>query len=130
MVCLTVAATQQSAKAQVIRAYGNPVFSDNIRGGHTIFGNTITAVYTSGSGSTWVVNSTAMNDFSTSGTGNYSNGRTSAYGNDNANIQFTDVDGGGSTASLLAYGGMWRYRVARRLPQIDTLPQTTWLKPG
>ncbi len=109
MVCLTVAATQQSAKAQVIRAYGNPVFSDNIRGGHTIFGNTITAVYTSGSGSTGVVNSTAMNDFSTSGTGNYSNGRTSAYGNDNANIQFTDVDGGGSTASLLAYGGMWRY---------------------
>ncbi len=74
MVCLTVAATQQSAKAQVIRAYGNPVFSDNIRGGHTIFGNTITAVYTSGSGSTGVVNSTAMNDFSTSGTGNYSNG--------------------------------------------------------
>lgn len=109
LVILSVAATQQSANAQVIRPYGNPVFSDNIHGGHTIFGNTITAVYTSGSGSTGVVNTTAMNDFSTSGTGSYSNGRTSAYGNDNANIQFTDVDGGASTTSLLPYGGLWRY---------------------
>lgn len=109
MVLLSIAATQQTANAQVIRPYGNPIFSDNIHGGHTIFGNTITAVYTSGSGSTGVVNTTAMNDFSTSGTGSYSNGRTSAYGNDNSNIQFTDVDGGGSSASLLSYGGQWRY---------------------
>ncbi len=109
MVCLSIAATQQSTQAQVIRPYGGPVFSDNIRGGHTIFGNTITAIYSSGSGSSGTVNSTAMNDFSTSGTGNYTNGRTSAYGNDNSNIQFADVDGGASTASLMAYGGMWRY---------------------
>lgn len=109
MVFLSLAATKQTANAQVIRPYGNPVFSDNIHGGHTIFGNTITAIYSSGSGSSGVVNTTAMNDFSTSGTGNYTNGRTSAYGNDNSNIQFVDVDGGASTTSLLSYGGLWRY---------------------
>lgn len=109
MMFLSVAAAHQSANAQVIRPYGNPVFSDNLRGGHTIFGNTITAIYSSGSGSSGTVNTTAMNDFSMSGTGNYTNGRTSAYGNDNSNIQFVDVDGGGSTTSLLSYGGMWRY---------------------
>ncbi|HRI25430.1 MAG TPA: DUF11 domain-containing protein, partial [Ferruginibacter sp.] len=106
---VSLAATQQSANAQVVRPYGNPIFSDNIHGGHTIFGNTITAVYSSGSGSSGTVNTTVMNDFSMSGTGNYSNGRTSAYGNDNSNIQFVDVDGGASSTSLLSYGGMWRY---------------------
>ncbi|HNO99068.1 MAG TPA: T9SS type A sorting domain-containing protein [Ferruginibacter sp.] len=109
LVFSSTAATQQSASAQVIRPYGAPVFSDNIHGGHTIFGNTITAIYSSGSGSSGTVNSTAMNDFSTSGTGSYTNGRTSAYGNDNSNIQFVDVDGGASITSLLSYGGQWRY---------------------
>ncbi|MGB3153638.1 MAG: hypothetical protein WBB06_03495, partial [Chitinophagaceae bacterium] len=79
-------------KAQVIRPYTN-IYSDNIRGGHTIIGNTISAIYSSGSGSTGTINTAQMNDFSTSGTGNYTNGRTSAYGNDNSNIQLVDVDG-------------------------------------
>lgn len=91
------------------RPYGSPIYSDNLHGGHIMFGNTITAIYTSGSGSTGTVNTTAMNDFNTSGTGSYTYGRTSAYGNDNSNIQFVDVDGVGSSTSLLSYGGMWRY---------------------
>lgn len=106
---VTITATLQPAYAQVVRPYGAPLFSDNLHGGHTIFGNTVTAIYTSGSGSTGIVNTTAMNDFSTSGTGNYTNSRTSAYSNNSSNIQFVDVDGGGSTTSLLSYGGLWRY---------------------
>lgn len=83
---------------QVVRSYGS-VYSNTIRGGHVIFGNTITAIYTNGSGSTGTINTTYMNDFSLSGTGNYTYGRTSAYGNDNNNIQLVDVDGVGATAS-------------------------------
>jgi uncharacterized repeat protein (TIGR01451 family) len=109
MVLLTIFATAFSINAQVIRPYGSPLYSDNLHGGHTIFGNTITAIYTSGSGSTGVVNTTAMNDFQTTNTGNYTNSRTSAYSNNSANIQHVDVDGVGGTTSLLAYGGLWRY---------------------
>jgi len=109
MAIMTIFATTISLNAQVVRPYGSPLYSDNLHGGHTIFGNTITAIYSSGSGSTGVVNTAAMNDFSTSGTGSYSNSRTSAYSNNSSNIQFVDVDGGGSSTSLLSYGGMWRY---------------------
>jgi len=108
MVTIAIFASIQFAYAQQ-RPYGSPVFSDNLNGGHTMFGNTITAIYTSGSGSTGTVNTTAMNDFNTSGTGSYTNGRTSAYGNDQNNIQFVDVDGVGSSSSLISYGGLWRY---------------------
>ena len=109
MVLTTIFATPQSSSAQVVRPYGAPLFSDNLHGGHTIFGNTITAIYTSGSGSSGTVNTTAMNDFSMSGTGSYTNGRTSAYGNDNSSIQSVDVDSGPTVTSLLTPGGMWRY---------------------
>ncbi len=94
--------------AQVIRNYGL-IYSDNLKGGHTIFGNTISAIYSSGSGSGGTVDLTKMNDFSTSGTGNYTNGRTSAYGNDGSNIQFTDVDANIANTSLLAYASQWKY---------------------
>lgn len=77
---------------QVIRPY-NKIFSDNLRGGHTIIGNTLSAIYTTGSGSTGTVDLLKMNDFSTSGLGNYTYGRTSTYGNDNSNIQLVDIDG-------------------------------------
>lgn len=87
-----------SSTAQVIRAYGS-VYSNTLKGGHTMFGNTITAIYSSGSGNSGTINATAMNDFSTSGTGSYTNGRTSAYGNDNSNIQLVDVDADASTTS-------------------------------
>lgn len=126
LVIITIFATTNSTDAQVIRPYGAPLYSDNLHGGHTIFGNTITAIYTSGSGSTGVVNTTAMNDFSTSGTGNYTNSRTSAYSNNNANIQYVDVDGGGSPTTLIATGAQWNYSNANSQPaswpNISTLP--------
>jgi len=109
IVLFTIFATAISTQAQVVRPYGAPLYSDNLHGGHTIFGNTITAIYSSGSGSTGVVNTTAMNDFQTTNTGSYTNSRTSAYTNNSSNIQFVDVDGGGSTTALLSYGGLWRY---------------------
>ncbi len=121
-----LAPTQSSA--QVVRPYGAPVYSDNLRGGHTLFGNTITAIYTSGSGSTGVVNTTAMNDFDTSGTGNYTNSRTSAYTNNSANIQFVDVDGGGTSTTLIASGDSWNYSNANSQP--SNWPNVTTLAAG
>ncbi|MEP7256285.1 MAG: T9SS type A sorting domain-containing protein [Ferruginibacter sp.] len=109
MVLVSIFATHQSSNAQVVRPYGGPIFSDNLHGGHTVFGNTITAIYSSGSGSTGIVNTAYMNDFDTSNNGNYSGTRTSAYANNSSNIQFVDVDGTSSITSLLAYGGMWKY---------------------
>lgn len=104
--------------AQVVRPYTN-IYSATIRGGHTIIGNTLTAIYTSGSGSTGIVNTTAMNDFSTSGTGNYTFGRTSAYDNNSSNIQFVDIDGTGnptvnsSSANLVLPAGTNTIKFAR-----------------
>ena len=126
LVLITIFATAISANAQIVRPYGDPIYSDNLHGGHTIFGNTITAIYTSGSGSTGVVNTTAMNDFSTSGTGNYTNSRTSAYTNNSSNIQFLDVDGEGSPATIIASGATWNYSNANSQPagwpNVSTLP--------
>lgn len=107
----------QAGNAQVVRSYTN-IYSDNIHGGHTIIGNTLSAIYTSGSGSTGIINTTAMNDFSTSGTGNYTYGRTSAYGNDNSNIQLVDIDGiaqttNSSSATLSLPAGTNTIRFAR-----------------
>jgi uncharacterized repeat protein (TIGR01451 family) len=56
------------------------VFSDNIKGGTTLFGNTLTHIVTNG-----LVDTAKMNN-------NRANGN-SIYGNDNSNIQYTDVDG-------------------------------------
>ena len=109
MVLITILATLRPANAQVVRPYGGPIFSDNLHGGHTVFGNTITAIYSSGSGSTGVVNTAYMNDFDTSNNGNYSGTRTSAYTNNSSNIQYVDVDGVSSITSLLNYGSIWRY---------------------
>lgn len=98
-------AVPSSLQAQVIKPYSS-IYSNSLKGGHTMFGNTITAIYSSGSGSTGTVNTTAMNDF-----GSYSNGNTSQYGNDGSNIQWVDVDGVNSDVALVAYGGsnVWKY---------------------
>lgn len=69
--------------SQIVRPY-TTVYSDNLKGGHTIFGNTILAR-----------DVTAMNSFISSPFGDY--GITSTYGNDNANMQFVDIDGNAST---------------------------------
>jgi len=105
------------SNAQVVRPY-TAIYADNIRGGHTIIGNTLSAIYTSGSGSTGTINTAQMNDFNTSGTGNYTYGRTSAYGNDNSNIQLVDVDGisqttNSSSANLNLPGGINTIKFAR-----------------
>ena len=63
-----------------VRAY-NLVYSDNVKGGTEMFGNTLLNILNS-DGS---VNTTKMN-------GNSANGN-STYGNDNENMQYADIDG-------------------------------------
>jgi uncharacterized repeat protein (TIGR01451 family) len=55
------------------------VFSDNIRGGTTLFGNTLTHIVTSGAADTAKMNDNRVNGNST-------------YGNDNSNIRYVDID--------------------------------------
>jgi len=76
---LALLLTSVISHAQV-RAY-NLVYSDNIKGGTEMFGNTLLNILnTDGS-----VNTTKMN-------GNSANGN-STYGNDNENMQYVDIDG-------------------------------------
>jgi hypothetical protein len=98
--------------AQVIRGFNN-IYSDNIRGGHVMFGNTAMAIYSSGSGSTGTVNTGRMNYFTVG-----SNSTTSIYTNDENNMQFLDIDGDASTArstsaNLILPGGTNSIRFAR-----------------
>ena len=98
--------------AQVIRGF-NTIYSDNIRGGHAMFGNTAMAIYTTGSGSTGTVNTTLMNQF-----GDYGNSKTANVTNDQSNMQFTDIDGDASTsrsssANLVLPAGTNTIRFAR-----------------
>lgn len=69
------------ASAQVVRNY-TVTYSDNLKGGHTVFGNTILADA-----------ATYMNYFSI----NTSNGTTSTFGNDTRNMQYVDIDDSSST---------------------------------
>jgi uncharacterized repeat protein (TIGR01451 family) len=62
-----------------VRAY-NLVFSDNVKGGTEMFGNTLLNIMDNGS-----VNATKMNDNSANG--------NSTYGNDTENMQYADIDG-------------------------------------
>lgn len=66
--------------SQEIRPY-TAVFSDNLKGGHIIFGNTILAT-----------NAAYMNEFIS---GDY--GVTSTHGNDKSDMQFADIDGDATT---------------------------------
>lgn len=83
---------------QVIRPY-NLIYSDNLHGGHTVIGNTLSAVYSSGSGASGTVDTVKMNDFNISNSGAYNYTKTSIYGNDNSNIQLVDIDGDTSTSN-------------------------------
>ena len=56
------------------------VFSDNIKGGTTMFGNTLTHIENNGVADTAKINN------------NRANGNSN-YGNDNVNIQYVDIDG-------------------------------------
>lgn len=82
---LLLAVNGITATAQ-FRTYAK-VYSDNIKGGATIFGNTLTHIVTSnGAGDTAKMNNNRANGNST-------------YGNDNSNIRFVDIDGSSGNGS-------------------------------
>lgn len=89
--------------SQEIRSY-SVIYSDNLKGGHTIIGNTILHNST-----------TAMNEFISSPFG--TNGVTSSYGNDNATMSFVDIDGqtsfNSSSADLVLPAGANTVKFAR-----------------
>jgi uncharacterized repeat protein (TIGR01451 family) len=91
------------------RNYGL-IYSDNIRGGATIFGNTLMHIV-NGNGT---VNLTAMNDNAANGNSTFTNG--------NANMQFVDIDGNtdfgtgtknSSSSDLILPGGTNTIKMAR-----------------
>ncbi len=89
--------------AQVIRPY-NLLYSENLRGGCTMFGNTIMNITDNNT-----VNLVKMNE-----TGNAANGvggiGFSQYGNDNSNMLFADADGTlPPTSFVFATDGTWKY---------------------
>lgn len=86
-------------QAQVVRNYGL-VYSDNLKGGHAMFGNTIMAIKDN-SGN---IQTSQMNDFAT-----YSYGATSQYDNNNSNMQFVDVDANIANTAIMNYGDQWKY---------------------
>ncbi len=91
------------ADAQVIRPY-NLLYSENLKGGCTLFGNTMMHI----------VDNNAVNLVKMNETGNPANTAGgigfSQYGNDNANMQFADVDGTlPPTSAVFAPGSTWKY---------------------
>lgn len=75
---MTTMLTAMVSKAQ--RSYSTPIYTANIQGGQTMFGNSNMAVYSSGTGLTGgTVNTNAMNDISN-------------VSNEASNMQFVDVD--------------------------------------
>src|SRR5262245_16188683 len=76
MAVLTAASFNAASQT---RNYGI-IYSDNIRGGATIFGNTLMNIVSNGN-----VNLTAMNDNAANGNSTYTNG--------NSNMQYVDIDG-------------------------------------
>ncbi|MGN6604314.1 MAG: T9SS type A sorting domain-containing protein [Ginsengibacter sp.] len=70
-----------------VRSY-SLVYSDNIKGGATIFGNTVMNIINDTTGQVDLV---AMNDNSADG--------NSIYGNDNSDMEFVDIDGNSGSGS-------------------------------
>ncbi len=93
-----------SAFAQTsIRPY-TQVYSENLKGGSVIFGNTMMHIIDNN-----VVNTTKMNDL-----GNPSNGQGglgfTQYGNDNQNMQFADIDVTPANITVFNLGSAgWKY---------------------
>jgi uncharacterized repeat protein (TIGR01451 family) len=78
LLIITVFVLSTTATAQY-RTYSK-VFSDNLKGGTAMFGNTLTHIVSSNT-----IDTAKMNN-------NRANGN-SVFGNDNANMQFVDIDG-------------------------------------
>jgi uncharacterized repeat protein (TIGR01451 family) len=91
-----------AALAQNIRPY-TQVFSQNLKGGTAIFGNTMMHIINSSS-----VNTTKMNE-----TGNASNGQGgigfSQYGNDNEDMQQANIDATAPPLNVFNNGSNWSY---------------------
>jgi hypothetical protein len=109
LLILVLAFFSHSVTAQIYRGF-TKIYSDNLRGGHTIIGNTLMAKYTSSSHTT--VDLTAMNQFRDAT-------RTSDYMNDNSSMYFVDVDPGSnslynsSSADLILPTGSNTIKMAR-----------------
>lgn len=113
---LVVLLGSQCLCAQVIRPYGL-IYSDNLKGGCTIFGNTLTHIVDNGT-----VNLTKMNE-----TGDAANGvggiGHSQYGNDFSNIQLADVDGTlPAVSAIFPFGSIWKYWDANSRPNAWETP--------
>lgn len=85
LACFAVTLLLSNAASAQFRSYSK-VFSDNIKGGTTIFGNTLTHIMKNN-----VADTAKMNN-------NRANGNSS-YGNDDANVQYVDVDGNSGAGS-------------------------------
>lgn len=86
-----------------VRTYSQ-VYSENLKGGTVLFGNTMMHIIDNNA-----VNSTKMNE-----SGNASNGQGglgfTQYGNDNENMQFTDVDVTPANLTVFSTGASgWKY---------------------
>lgn len=102
-----------SSTAQVVRPYGAPLFSDNLTGGHTLFGNTILQ----GSNMNSVQTPTRSNGFTTSN-----------FGNDNNNMQWINIDGA-PPATIFNFEAGWNYYV-RTASSSNMYDYTTSNGPG
>lgn len=105
-ICLLLFCSTLSA--QVIKPY-SLIYTDNIKGSSTIFGNTIMHIVDNSN-----PNTTKMNE-----SGNAANGQGglgySQYGNDGENMQYTDVDANIVTP-LINTGDNWNYSTASSQP--------------
>jgi uncharacterized repeat protein (TIGR01451 family) len=112
--CLIISACAFSQTS--VRPY-TQVFSQNLKGGTTIFGNTSMSIVDNS-----VVNLTKMNETglssNTAGGLGFSN-----YGNDGENMQPVTIDAASSNTSLFSFGASgWRYYQ----PSNDATYGTTW----
>jgi len=86
-----------------VRSY-TQVYSENIKGGTALFGNTMMHIIDNNA-----VNLTKMNDLGDPNNGQGGLGFTQ-YGNDNQNMQFTDIDVTPANLSLITYNASgWKY---------------------
>jgi hypothetical protein len=87
-----------AASQTSVRPY-TQVYSENLKGGSLIFGNTMMHIIDNN-----VVNTTKMNGFANASTG------LTPYGNDNQNMQFADVDATPANLAVFNLGASgWRY---------------------
>ena len=107
LILLAVCAAPAISNAQ-FRSY-NKVYSDNLKGGTVLFGNTLMHIVSNG-----VADTTKMNNNRADG--------NSSYGNDNSNIQYVDIDGttgigagtrNSSSADLILPAGTNTIKLAR-----------------